>query len=173
MKTPLASLLSAALLLAFAVSAGRARPLLRVDDKEEVSDDADWVQGELDELQKRIAKGEIPPIEFETGSADLKPSSLEPLRMIADLLKARRNLRLQVFGHTDNVGGKEYNYWLSQKRAESVKGTLIELGILGEHIRAKGYGMEKPVASNDTPAGRAKNRRVEFVVTQRTWGSVY
>ncbi|MEK7744938.1 MAG: OmpA family protein, partial [Elusimicrobiota bacterium] len=164
MKTAL--LLLAGVLCALSSSPSGARPLVRIDDKEEAADDADWVQGELDELQKRIEKGEIPPIEFETGSAELKPSSLEALRLIADLLKRRRSMRLRVVGHTDNVGGKEYNYWLSQKRAESVKGALIELGILGEHIRAKGYGLEKPVASNDTPEGRAKNRRVDIVVLQ-------
>jgi OOP family OmpA-OmpF porin len=131
------------------------------------------VQEEIDSLMERVRRKEIPPIEFELDSAELKPTSRPTLRLVAELLESHKHVKLMVFGHTCNLGSREYNRDLSKRRAEAVKDALIELGVLGEFVKANGMGMDKPVASNDTEEGRAKNRRVEFVVTNRWWESVY
>lgn len=131
------------------------------------------VQAELDELQRRIKRKEIPPIEFEFNSARLRPHSKQALNFVADLLMRHPQLKLVVVGHTCNIGSDLYNKWLSQKRSESVKDYLVSVGVLGEYIRAIGYGESQPLVSNATEEGRRKNRRVEFRVTTRWWSSIY
>ena len=139
-------------------------------DKE---DEVKSVQAQLDELQKKVARKEIPPIEFEYDKAVLKPESEAALQLVADLMLSHPDLKLMVFGHTCDLGSDKYNLWLSQKRAEAVKSHLIMLGVFGEFIRAKGYGESRPLVPNDGEENRAKNRRVEFFVTTRWWTSVY
>ena len=73
-------------------------------------------------------------------------------------------------GHTDSVGGDEFNQQLSEKRADSVRDFLIQQGVSGSSISAKGFGKTQPVASNDTAEGRQKNRRVELVVNGEAIG---
>lgn len=103
-------------------------------------------------------------ITFDTGKADLKPASEPTLAEIAKLLKSQPALKLHVVGHTDNVAGIELNLKLSQARAEAVVQALVaKHGIAAGRLRAQGVGPVAPVASNDTEAGRAKNRRVELV----------
>jgi outer membrane protein OmpA-like peptidoglycan-associated protein len=72
------------------------------------------------------------------------------------------DLNIEIRGYTDSIGEEDYNIQLSQRRAESVMAYLISRGIDPVRLTAKGYGSANPVASNDTPQGRAKNRRVEF-----------
>jgi len=158
--------------------AASAKPLVSYSDTEEddrkgANKEVAAVQVKLDEIQARIARKEIPPIEFELGSALLKDSAKPALEMVAKLLTRHLRLKLLVFGHTCNVGGRKHNLELSQKRAEAVKYYLVELGVMVESIRAKGYGMDKPLVENDTEENRAKNRRVEFLVTNRDWASIY
>jgi OOP family OmpA-OmpF porin len=74
---------------------------------------------------------------------------------------------VEVAGHTDSVGSEEYNMGLSDRRANSVKDYLISQGITATRLTARGYGESQPVASNDTDAGRAQNRRVELIVLSR------
>ena len=179
------SVFLAGLLLASAGPGALAKPLVRFDDVDdkgkkrradgETASDQEVaaVQGELDEIQRRVARKEIPPIEFEINSAVLKPSANDTLELVADLLIRHPNLKLWVTGHTCNLGGKEYNQELSQRRADAVKDRLIELGVLGESIQAKGFGMQKPVVPNDSEENRALNRRVEFTVLNRWWNAVY
>jgi OmpA-OmpF porin, OOP family len=101
---------------------------------------------------------------FDTGSAIIKPESASVLEEIAKLLNARPKLNLLVVGHTDNQGGFEMNMNLSSQRAHSVARYLGEkLGIDDARLQSAGVGYLAPVASNDTPDGRAKNRRVELV----------
>jgi OOP family OmpA-OmpF porin len=103
-------------------------------------------------------------IYFDTGKATIKPESAAAIGEVAKLLKAQPALRLFVVGHTDNVGGVETNVKLSQDRADAVLKTLIgEHGIAADRLRAWGCGPFAPVATNDSEAGRAKNRRVELV----------
>jgi len=79
-------------------------------------------------------------------------------------LLAHSGLTLQIEGHTDSVGGNEFNQQLSERRADSVRDFLAEQGVPGSSITARGFGKTQPVASNDTPEGRQRNRRVELVV---------
>ena len=103
-------------------------------------------------------------IYFETGKSELKPESAPAIAEVAKLLKADATLKLFVVGHTDNAGALEANMKLSQDRAQSVVQALVGThGIAAARLRAFGAGPYAPVASNDSEAGRAKNRRVELV----------
>ncbi len=100
---------------------------------------------------------------FETGKATLKPESMEEIQKVADYMKKNPTVRFEVQGHTDNQGSDAVNDPLSQQRAEAVVKALEGLGCDGFNLRAVGKGSHEPVADNKTDAGRAKNRRVEFV----------
>lgn len=101
---------------------------------------------------------------FDTDKSDIKPESEPTLSEIAKLLQQDLTLKLYVVGHTDNVGGLDYNKQLSERRAASVVSYLTEQeGIESARLTATGAGMQTPVAPNDTEEGRAKNRRVELV----------
>ena len=102
---------------------------------------------------------------FATGSAELKPESYVELNKLVDLLNANPTMKIQVMGHTDNVGSKESNLILSDNRAKSVSGYLISKGIQADRLTNKGYGDTKPIDTNNTEEGRANNRRTEFKVT--------
>lgn len=101
---------------------------------------------------------------FELNSADLNLASFEELNRIIELLQNNPQLRISIDAHTDNIGTKAYNKLLSVKRANSVVRYLVENGVEKERLEAKGWGMEKPVATNNTEEGREKNRRVEFTI---------
>ena len=103
-------------------------------------------------------------IYFDTDKADLKPASQPTLQEIAKLLKQDASLKLYIVGHTDNVGGFEYNVGLSERRAAAVVKELTgKHGIAATRLKPAGVGMLAPVAPNDGEEGRAKNRRVELV----------
>ncbi|MCA9717291.1 MAG: OmpA family protein, partial [Myxococcales bacterium] len=74
------------------------------------------------------------------------------------------SIRIEISGHTDSIGDPEYNKDLSRRRAEAVKSYLVENGIAPDRVETRGAGMDEPVASNQTAAGRAKNRRIEFTI---------
>jgi outer membrane protein OmpA-like peptidoglycan-associated protein len=101
---------------------------------------------------------------FDTGSYTLKPGAREKLAKISGIVLAHPGLNLQIEGHTDSVGTDEFNQQLSERRADSVRDFLAEQGVPASSITAKGFGKTQPVASNDTPEGRQRNRRVELVV---------
>ncbi|WP_207514647.1 OmpA family protein [Longitalea luteola] len=103
-------------------------------------------------------------IQFETGSSAIKPASYKMLDEIFESAVVAEGLKLGVYGHTDNQGSDDVNMPLSQKRAEAVRAYLLRKGLKENQIEAKGYGAEKPVADNDTEAGRSRNRRVEIVL---------
>ncbi len=104
---------------------------------------------------------------FETGKATLKPESQEQLKNIAEILKAYPKVTLKLGGYTDNTGDPQANRKLSQLRAETVMGELVEMGVDAGRLKAKGYGQEHPVADNSTEDGRAKNRRIALLVTSK------
>ncbi|MFK7773999.1 MAG: OmpA family protein [Saprospiraceae bacterium] len=101
---------------------------------------------------------------FETGSAELKPESLFELNQLLQLLENNNTLKIQINGHTDNVGSDDNNLTLSTNRAKAVKDFLIKNGIAASRLSHKGYGETKPIDSNDVEWGRQNNRRTEFVM---------
>ena len=103
-------------------------------------------------------------IEFETGSANIKPASYKLLNEIFESAVVAEGLKIGVYGHTDNSGSDDVNIPLSEKRAEAVKAYLLKKGLPSTRIEAKGYGSVKPIADNNTAAGKSKNRRVEIVL---------
>ena len=106
---------------------------------------------------------------FEAGKAEIKPESFKLVDEIAANLVADRTIHLvEIQGHTDGQGDDASNLKLSQERVDSVYQALVARGVERERLRAKGYGESKPIASNDTTTGREQNRRVEFVILERT-----
>jgi outer membrane protein OmpA-like peptidoglycan-associated protein len=108
---------------------------------------------------------------FDTGSYTLKPGAREKLAKISGIVLAHPGLNLQIEGHTDSVGTDEFNQTLSERRADSVRDFLAEQGVPASSITARGFGKTQPVASNDTPEGRQRNRRVELVVNGESIGN--
>ncbi|HKO94589.1 MAG TPA: OmpA family protein [Polyangiaceae bacterium] len=112
-------------------------------------------------------KGELrllEPVQFETATAELKQVSYSLLDEVVNVMLEAPDIRLAVYGHTDNRGAPGYNRDLSQRRAQAVVKYLTDKGIAFERLEAKGFGADRPVATNDTDAGRAQNRRVEFKI---------
>lgn len=108
--------------------------------------------------------GTIDGIQFEVDSANLTRDSYPVLDEAVKVLKDFKDLEVVIVGHTDNQGTEEYNLDLSQRRAETVVRYLISRGIDDTRLKAVGMGMGEPVTSNDTEAGRAQNRRVDFII---------
>jgi outer membrane protein OmpA-like peptidoglycan-associated protein len=99
---------------------------------------------------------------FDFNKSTLLPASDPVLQKVADLLAKDPALKVEIQGHTDNVGGDAYNQTLSEARARAVMDWLIKHGTKAGRLTAKGYGKTRPVADNNSDAGRAKNRRVEI-----------
>jgi outer membrane protein OmpA-like peptidoglycan-associated protein len=108
---------------------------------------------------------DIENIYFETGRAALKPESFRSLNALIEFLNEYPNVRVEIGGHTDNVGSAAVNLKISEERAVSVAEYVIAQGIPATRVVSKGYGFEKPKASNRTAEGRAQNRRVDFTIT--------
>ena len=106
----------------------------------------------------------LPDILFASGKSALRTNTREVLSRIAGILLVAPEYQLSIEGHTDSVGRTQYNMKLSQERAQRVRDYLIEASISPALITASGFGESKPVASNQTAAGRQKNRRVEIVI---------
>lgn len=125
-----------------------------------VPEDEPLVEIETERLSLRDA------IHFDSGKDSIRPESFRILGEIAKVLREHSEMKkLRVEGHTDNVGSAAYNKDLSERRAASVVRHLVEKGgIARERLEAKGYGFERPVASNATAVGRSRNRRVEFTI---------
>jgi outer membrane protein OmpA-like peptidoglycan-associated protein len=104
-------------------------------------------------------------VTFATGQATLQPAAREKLAQVSGILLAYPSLRIDIEGHTDNVGSAELNQGLSERRADTVWNYLRQLGVPEASMTSAGYGFNRPIASNDTADGRQRNRRVELVVT--------
>jgi len=107
---------------------------------------------------------ELKGVTFETGKASILPGSTKILEATVKGLQKFDSVSVEISGHTDNVGGEEFNMKLSQARADAVRDYLIRKGIAENRIRAVGYGFLRPRGDNRTPEGRAKNRRIEISI---------
>lgn len=108
---------------------------------------------------------------FDFGKYDLRPEAREKLAKLSGIILGHPGLNLAVEGHTDNVGSDEVNQKLSEKRAETVRGYLIEQGLPDNTVTSYGFGKTSPVADNGSAAGRQQNRRVEIVVSGEVIGA--
>lgn len=104
---------------------------------------------------------------FETGSDKLSDLSKHELDNVVKIMNERASMKVELGGHTDNVGDAAMNQELSQKRASSVLNYLISNGVASAKLSARGYGQNNPVESNDTPEGRDKNRRTELKIISK------
>lgn len=129
----------------------------------EMQTQASQAQAELDAIKQMIARKDLKPINFKTGSAELLEESYPAILKIGDTARKYPNLKLRVEGHTDSQGSDAYNLDLSQKRAESVRQRLQTDGVSEDQIVAAGFGETRPVSTNESSEGRALNRRVEFL----------
>ncbi|HUF82042.1 MAG TPA: OmpA family protein [Burkholderiales bacterium] len=105
---------------------------------------------------------------FSTGRAELNAGAASTLDQLTTFLRENPERTIQIEGHTDAVGSDHMNQALSERRANSVKNALMDRGVTSSRISARGFGQARPVASNDTPAGRQQNRRVEVVLPGTT-----
>jgi outer membrane protein OmpA-like peptidoglycan-associated protein len=118
------------------------------------------IEKQLEETGKVLVYG----IYFDFNSANIREESEPVLKEIADALNAHPDWKLSVNGHTDNVGGATYNIGLSNRRAAAVKQALVDrYSITTDRLATAGFGMSQPIETNDTPEGRARNRRVELI----------
>ena len=101
-------------------------------------------------------------VNFEFDSARLTPNAKTVLRGVAERLLAHSDTEVEIAGHTDSKGSDEYNQALSERRAESVRDFLIDLGVDPGRLQARGYGDTRPVDSNASDEGRERNRRIEM-----------
>lgn len=101
---------------------------------------------------------------FATGESDVLPQSYVELHRLIDLLQAHPTMRIELRGHTDNSGTREFNQRLSEARAQAVVEYLVAHGVERSRLSASGYGESMPIDSNDTPEGRSRNRRVEYLI---------
>jgi outer membrane protein OmpA-like peptidoglycan-associated protein len=107
---------------------------------------------------------------FDTGKYELRQPTREALARLSGIVLAHPGLKLEVEGHTDSTGSDDLNQTLSEQRADTVRGYLVQQGLAADSITAKGFGKTSPVADNTTAAGRQKNRRVELVVSGEVIG---
>jgi OOP family OmpA-OmpF porin len=112
----------------------------------------------------RVGCWVIRDLKFDYNKWDIKSEYYSALDRGVEVVKMNPTLKIEVQGHTDSVGSEAFNLELSQKRANAVRDYLIKKGVSADRLTAKGMGEADPIASNDTPAGRAENRRVEFDV---------
>ena len=116
---------------------------------------------------------QVPDITYKFDSIRPPDYSYELLDKLVEIMQSRQSLKLVIEGNTDIVGDKDYNYWLGASRAAAMKSYLVSRGILSDRIRIHSYGADRPLTLDNSPEGRWTNRRVHFVLTTRTWQSVY
>jgi len=147
------------------------------EDRFGVPDHADAAElkaaAAIRDIEKRVATGDLPKIQFEFDKSDITPESTPTLDLIAQVLRSDEHLKLMIYAHTDAIGSDEYNLDLSRRRAKSVSDYLAGQGVQPPSMRHRGFGASKPIADNSTDEGRAKNRRVQFYIMTRDWKAVY
>jgi len=135
------------------------------DPPEEPEPEPDVPPSEPNETVDAIAEIlELEPVQFDDSSADIKVGSLATLDRVVEILEADEATRLEVAGHTDDIGPADGNQRWSERRARSVRDYLISQGVGPERLVAVGYGENRPIGDNATEEGRAQNRRIEFTL---------
>jgi outer membrane protein OmpA-like peptidoglycan-associated protein len=129
---------------------------------------AEDMQRQIDALQAKSTERGIVltlgDVLFTSGRADLKAGAAENLSRLVHFLNENADRKVEIEGHTDNVGSDDYNQSLSQRRADSVKSFLMQQGIGSDRIVASGKGEQRPVADNESEGGRQQTRRVEVII---------
>lgn len=137
---------------------------LTIVEEGEMKQDVEFTAGSLAEALNTTGSIAVHDILFDTGRATIKPESAATLGVIGDVLKSEPALKIEIQGHTDNVGAAAANLKLSQDRAAAVKAYIVRNhGIAAERMTTTGWGDTKPLGDNKTEEGRAQNRRVELV----------
>jgi outer membrane protein OmpA-like peptidoglycan-associated protein len=137
---------------------------LMIVEEAPMKQDVEFTAGDLAEALKTKGSIAVHNILFDTGKATIKPESAGTLAVIAEALKGDPALKIEIQGHTDNVGAAAANLKLSQDRAAAVKAYLVQTGgIAAARVTTAGLGDTKPIGDNKTEEGRAQNRRVELV----------
>jgi len=137
---------------------------------------ANMARSEADDLQRQIAELNaretdrglvmtLGDVLFETGMSDLRGGTTNNLTKLATFLNKYQDRNVVIEGHTDSIGSDEYNYGLSQRRADAVKSYLVGQGVAANRLVTSGKGKGQPVASNETATGRQQNRRVEIIIS--------
>jgi outer membrane protein OmpA-like peptidoglycan-associated protein len=125
---------------------------------------------ELEDSRVEVVEGEVKILEqvfFDTGLATIRPESYAVLDEVANVLLLNPQItKVEVQGHTDNVGTDDTNLRLSQRRAQAVRDYLVGKGVKRSRLDAKGYGNSEPIADNGTDEGRGQNRRVQFEIVE-------
>ena len=144
-------------------------------DREAAEREADELARELEELQaKPTERGlvlTLGDVLFDVDRAELKPGAELHLARLAEFLQQHPERNVLIEGHTDSTGSVEYNLGLSRSRADAVRSYLVGRGVAPTRVATEGYGLSRPIASNDTVAGRQQNRRVEIVVLNEGVGA--
>jgi len=122
------------------------------------------ITGELVVKYRPEQKFTLDDVHFETNKAKLLSSSYAVLNQLVEIMQIKPNMRVEIGGHTDNVGEEKSNLVLSQKRAEAVVNYLVGKGIERSRLVSKGYGEQFPIADNQTASGRQQNRRTEALI---------
>lgn len=150
---------------ALGAGAGAYMDKQQTEFEQELSDERAQNQIEIERQKNEILKLTMSSqVSFDFNSATIKSTFYSPLDKIAGIMRRYPKTQIVVVGHTDDVGSEEYNLQLSLKRANAVADYLIEQGVEEYRLGTEGHGEIEPVATNDTPAGRAQNRRVEIFV---------
>lgn len=143
----------------------------------ELEEEARRMREEAQRLQEQIAELEAKPTErglvltlgsdvlFDLDKYELREGAERTIGRIAEFLNEYEERQVLVEGFTDSTGARDYNQRLSERRAESVRNALVERGVGADRIRTRGYGLEYPVATNETQVGRQLNRRVEVIIS--------
>jgi len=151
------------------VFAAQAKGYISVNDNADYTAVDEYVERKKDLYLVPIEKGQVVQLNnifFEQSKAEMLPESESELERLYQLMENNPGMEIKLRGHTDNRGYYKSNLELSQKRADAVMEYLIDRGVSRSRLSAKGYGPTMPVATNNTPEGRAQNRRVEIEVTE-------
>jgi OOP family OmpA-OmpF porin len=142
-----------------------AAPVFVDEDHDGVEDGIDQCLGTPHEAHvNEVGCWVLESYAFEKKEWELIESQFPSLDEVAEVLKMNPELRIRIDGHTDSVGTEEFNQTLSENRAGAVRDYLVSVGIDAERLETRGFGLSSPVASNDTPEGKASNRRCQMTV---------